>query len=146
MGSARDLSEIFLRRRRTPERDEMLTLGLRAHPLPRGVHVDVQQHRHVALERRAHACRADAATAQREHRLRRRLRQQFAHELLLGRAERLLAVQRELVRDGVAKARSEQLVAVERRGAECLCQLTRAGRLARPHEADQDECHPIRSV
>ncbi len=100
----------------------------------------------MAGQRVAHALGEHASAPERDHRVRAGVAQQLAHELLLRRAERLLAVQLELARHRMTEALGQQRVAVERRAAERRGELAGGGRLAGAHEADQDECHPIRSV
>ncbi len=116
-----------------------------AHALPRGARLDVQQHGHMAGQRVAHALGSDAAAPERDHRVRSGVVQQLAHQLLLRRAERRLAAQLELARHRMTEALGQQRVAVERPAAERPGELAGHGRLAGAHEADQDECHPIRS-
>ena len=54
-------------------------------------------------------------------------------------------MQLELARDGMAEALGEQLVTVLPAAAQRRGELAGGGRLARAHEADQDEGQPIRS-
>jgi len=98
----------------------------------------------VSAQRLAHALGEDAAAPQRDHVARARVAQEPAHELLLGRSERRLAVQLELAGHRVAEAGFEQGVAVEWVRGAPGCELRGDRRLAGPHEADQDERHPIR--
>ena len=65
------------------------------------------------------------------------------------RAERGLAVRREVLLDGAADALLDLVVGVDGAGAEHARGGTRGGRLARAHEADEDEgylrgFHPMR--
>ena len=99
----------------------------------------------MGRESGAHARRGDAAAAERDHVLRAGAGEQLAHQLLLLHSEGGLAVQLELACQRMTETLSEQLVAVERRGAKRLGELGGDGRLAGAHEADQDERHPIRS-
>ena len=131
--------------------------GLRgaADALPRPLGLDVQQHDHVRLERRANARGEDAAAAQRDHVPRPRAVQQLAHQLLLGGAKRRLAVSLELLAQVSGRAaRSAAGRCRARSTPSASAELGRYGRLARAHEADQHErasrralyaCHPIRS-
>jgi hypothetical protein len=100
----------------------------------------------MALQRFAHSLGEHAAPAEGDHSVGCRVAQQPAHELLLQRPERLLAVELELARDRMAELALQQRVAVERLSAERRGELDSRCRLAGAHEADQDECHPIRSV
>ena len=50
----------------------------------------------------------------------------------------------ELLCDRVAQALGDQMVAVEGPYPERAAELPGGARLAGPHEADQDECHPMR--
>jgi hypothetical protein len=70
--------------------------------------------------------------------------EQLAHKPLLGGAEGSLAAMLELGGDAAPESALEQAVGVLRNDAEGVCELTGDGRLAGAHEADQDECHPIR--
>ena len=75
----------------------------------------------MPCERFAHARREHAAAAERDHVVAVGALQQLADDLLLRRAERLLAVQLELVGDRMAEPLVQQRVAVddalpERRG------------------------------
>ena len=117
---------------------------------PRRVEVDVEQDDDVAVERRAHALGVKRPAAEGDDAAVGRL-QQRAGELLLGGAEGGLAVAREHVGDRPAELGLEQRVRVVGRDAERGGGLARRARLARPHEADEDEGrvqrrrHPMRS-
>ena len=95
-------------------------------------------------QRFAHALGEDAAATERDHSTSCLVLQQPAYELLLARTEGLLTGELKLTRERVAELLLEQRVAVQRPHAELRGELRRNGRLARPHEADQDECHPMR--
>jgi hypothetical protein len=104
----------------------------------------------VALERRAHALGAQRPAAQGDDAAVGRLEQR-AGELLLGGAEGRLPVAREDVRDRRAELGLEQGVGIVGGDAERRGGRARRVRLARAHEADEDEGrlqrrrHPIRS-
>jgi hypothetical protein len=108
--------------------------------LPGGVGVDVEKHHAVAGERVAHALGHERAAGDRQHR-RRRSVEQLAGQLLLGLAERALAVRGEPVVDRGAQALLEGRAGVDRAAAERGRGGAGGRGLARPHETDEDE-HP----
>jgi hypothetical protein len=118
--------------------------------LPGRVEVDVEQDHHVALERGAHSLGLQRAAPEGDDAAVGRLEQR-AGELLLGGAERGFAVAREDRLDRLAELGLEQRVGIVRRDAERGGGLACRARLARPHEADEDEGrvqrrrHPMRS-
>ena len=75
--------------------------------------------------------------------------EQLEHELLLARAERVLALPVEERLDRLAEPPLELAIGVERLRAELRAEGAGAGGLAGPHEADQHEGYarlqPIRS-
>ena len=104
-------------------------------------------------ERLAHPLGRHRPAAERQHRPWRR-GEQLADERLLARPERGLALRGEHVLDPAARALLEDQVGVDRAGAERRRRRAGGRRLARPHEADEDErapaydrrrFHPIRS-
>jgi hypothetical protein len=82
--------------------------------------------------------------SQRDHRLGRGALQELAHEPLLAGAEGLFAVQLELACERMPEALGQQRIAVEGFASQRARELAGGGRLAGAHEADQDECHPMR--
>ena len=85
---------------------------------------------------------SDGAAAEREHRAGRPL-EQLADELLLRRPERGLAVAGEVVLDRHAEPLLDEVVGVGRARAHAAGRRPGGRRLARPHEADEDERVPV---
>ena len=117
------------------------------HALPRGVGVDVEQHGRLRCAARSWT-RSERTRRRRARSPPRPARGRAARSTsrLLGRAERRLAGARELLGDGMPE--------LARPGASSLScafwpsavgELAGGRRLAGAHEADQDDCHPIRS-
>ena len=88
-------------------------------------------------ERRPYALGLHRPAADRDHGGRPGKR--LEDDLLLMRTERGLALAVEELLDRLAQALDEHAVGVDR------SELPGKRGLARPHEADQDECHPMRS-
>jgi hypothetical protein len=117
---------------------------------PRRVGVDVEEDDGVALQQLAHARGRDGAAAERDDRGVVAL-EQVAHDVLLERPERALAVAGEVGLDRRAEARLDLVVGVDRAAAERGRCGAGGRRLAGAHEADEDErayavrrVHPIR--
>ena len=108
-------------------------------------------HDRVRGERLADALRADRPAAERDH-LRAAVPEQLEHHLFLARAEGGLALTVEVRLDRLAEAVLDDAVGVDRLRAELGGERTGAARLARAHEADEDErvyaapLHPMRSL
>ncbi len=113
--------------------------------VPRLLGVDVEQHGGLAQQPLLHPLGEDSAAAEGDHLIGRRPIEQLQHEPLLGRPERGLAALGELLRHRVAELLGEELVAVVDVLPERRPELAGGRRLPGPHEADQDDCHPIRS-
>ena len=111
--------------------------------LPGRVGVDVEQHGDVAAQRGARALGEDGAAAERDDVAGAGALEQLDAERLLAGAEGGLAVAVEGLLDAVAELRLQQLVGVERARAEHGGDVARGRRLARGHEADEDDCPAV---
>jgi hypothetical protein len=83
------------------------------HALPGELHVDFQQRDQVLGQRVAYPAREHAAAPERDHLAWAGVIQHPAHDLLLGRPERRLAVELELAGDRVPEALTQHGVAVD---------------------------------
>jgi hypothetical protein len=107
-------------------------------PPPRRRQADVQQHDGVLAQRLADLRRAERPTAERDDRAV-RVVQDLERHALLDLAERRLAVAAEVLRDGHPDVLLDPLVGVDRPGAQGAGDHAGAGRLAGPHESDEDD-------
>ena len=114
--------------------------------LPGDVGVDVEQHRDVAAQRGAGALGEHRAAAERDHVAGARALEHLDAQRLLARAEGRLALAVEGLLDAVAELLLEQLVGVQRPRAENGGDVARGRRLARGHEADEDDGPPAQRV
>jgi hypothetical protein len=110
------------------------TVAERGDALPGGVGVDLQQHDGVLAERLAHPLGAERAPTQR-HGTPVGTAQRLQHDLLLPRPEGGFSLTLEEGGDSLPQLALEQLVGIESVGVGGPS----GRRLARPHEADEDE-------
>jgi hypothetical protein len=146
VGQDEDVGQLFVDRRARgqPRGERGAVAGQRAvgagaprDPSPGGVLVDLEPRHRVVGQRGAHPVGLDGAATPGDHR--RGPAERLEHDLFLAGPECRLALAVEESGDRLPQPFDERGIGVDG--------LQPAGkrRLARPHEADQDECHPMRS-